>query len=68
MLKTRMNTLNMRMNLMNTLNIDMNMFNMSKNSDRVSHDPLPLVGKILRVKSPVNMFVLKMRVPRQRVW
>ncbi|CAL2239091.1 unnamed protein product [Prunus armeniaca] len=30
--------------------------------------PLPLVGMILRVKSLVNMFVLKGRVPRQRVW
>lgn len=38
---------------------------MSESSDKESLDPLSLVGMILRVKRPVNMFVLKMRVPRQ---
>ncbi|CAL8175026.1 unnamed protein product [Prunus armeniaca] len=41
---------------------------MYESSDKESPNPLPLVGMILRVKRPVNMFVLKMRVPRQRVW
>ncbi|CAB4314003.1 unnamed protein product [Prunus armeniaca] len=34
---------------------------------RENHDPLPLVGKILKVRSQANMCVPKVRVPRQKV-
>ncbi|CAL8087897.1 unnamed protein product [Prunus armeniaca] len=44
--QTRMNTLNMSMNLMNTLNIDMNLLNMSETSGRESHDPLALASPL----------------------
>ncbi|CAL8087822.1 unnamed protein product [Prunus armeniaca] len=37
---------------------------MSESSGRESHDPLALVWKILRVRSPANMFILNTRVPR----
>ncbi|CAL2247509.1 unnamed protein product [Prunus armeniaca] len=52
MLNTRMNTLNMDMNLMNTLNIDMNLLNMSESSGRESYDPPAFGGENTEGEEP----------------
>ncbi|CAL2255805.1 unnamed protein product [Prunus armeniaca] len=52
MLKTRMNTLDMIMNLINTLIFDMNMLNMSESSDSKSHDPPAFGGEDTESEEP----------------
>ncbi|CAL8992716.1 unnamed protein product [Prunus brigantina] len=51
-LGTRMNTLNMSMNMMNTLNLGMNLLNMFESSDKESHDPPAFGGEDTESEEP----------------